>query len=203
MSTASAPVNSDLDLFQKEILGFGSLRGFVHFSTYLRGREELLLTVFNYTDGYKRPEDCTDFLVGCYARYQKPFVWIRTSDENRKRVFGHQGKDRDIPLDLDSTDKRREKMARMAEIVSEIVMRNTATRIVHPFEINHEEISQLDCLHRVLASAALIQFLKSIYVDANNPNAQHVQKDLQQLVETHFQNIEKILSSSDATDSMQ
>eukprot|EP00301_Raphidiophrys_heterophryoidea_P023437 c7329_g1_i2.p1 GENE.c7329_g1_i2~~c7329_g1_i2.p1 ORF type:complete len:131 (-),score=14.02 c7329_g1_i2:498-851(-) len=76
MSTASAPVNSDLDLFQKEILGFGSLRGFVHFSTYLRGREELLLTVFNYTDGYKRPEDCTDFLVGCYARYQKPFVWV-------------------------------------------------------------------------------------------------------------------------------
>ncbi len=36
---------SGMETFSKEMLRLGTLRGFVHFTCYLRGREELLVTI--------------------------------------------------------------------------------------------------------------------------------------------------------------
>ena len=40
-----------MEEFYKDALRFGCLQGFKHFSLYLRGREELLVTVFHGDDG--------------------------------------------------------------------------------------------------------------------------------------------------------
>ena len=39
-----------MEEFYKDALRFGCLQGFKHFSLYLRGREELLVTVFHGDD---------------------------------------------------------------------------------------------------------------------------------------------------------
>jgi len=44
-----------LDDFYKDCLRFGCLKCFKHFSLYLRGREELLVTVYHGDEGSPKP----------------------------------------------------------------------------------------------------------------------------------------------------
>lgn len=57
------------------------------------------------------------FLIGGYARYQTPFVWLRSGV-----LEGHEEQDRDVPLELKSTEKwSTTKRASVWGIVAELV----------------------------------------------------------------------------------
>ena len=74
-SAAAGSVSaSAMEEFYRDLLRFGCLRGFKHFVLYLRGREELLVTVRRPPSGEGVP-----YLVGAYARYNFPYVWLRTA----------------------------------------------------------------------------------------------------------------------------
>eukprot|EP01043_Picozoa_sp_COSAG02_P109061 COSAG02_NODE_45118_length_360_cov_0.613027_1_plen_92_part_01 len=67
-----------MENFSKQILRLGAMKGFRHVSFYLRGREELLVTVRSPggTDGAVSAEQ-TVFLLAGYELYQRPYVWVR------------------------------------------------------------------------------------------------------------------------------
>lgn len=50
---------ASMEEFYKDALRFGCLQGFKHFSLYLRGREELLVTVFHGDDGAEEGMEAT------------------------------------------------------------------------------------------------------------------------------------------------
>lgn len=50
---------ASMDEFYRDALRFGCLQGFKHFSLYLRGREELLVTVFHGDDGARGGAEAT------------------------------------------------------------------------------------------------------------------------------------------------
>eukprot|EP00741_Cyanophora_paradoxa_P021271 tig00021348_g20531.t1 len=134
-----------MDQFCKDSLRFGCLKGFKYFSLYLRGREELLVTVTNKAersdapfspskpspsratyfhsldDGLPpaspsereaadaAPSDETVFLIGGYARYKCPYVWLRS---NHSRLRSSRGPaDKDLPLKLQTTEQWRNNSA--------------------------------------------------------------------------------------------
>lgn len=95
--------------FNRECLRLGALSGFVHFSVYLRGREELLVTVRRLPtqkqlgaalkhvlastpippaspvvrETFQSQPNEVVFLVAAYSRYKAPYVWVR--DVRRQR----------------------------------------------------------------------------------------------------------------------
>ena len=113
-----------LDIFYRDALRLGTLRCFEHFQLYLKGREELVVTVYNGDDGGLSPTrseagqmfrplmsrqesvggtltnalppaspaaheldvhnpDVTVFLIGAYAKYSWPYVWLRSINKRR------------------------------------------------------------------------------------------------------------------------
>ncbi|XP_043933270.1 uncharacterized protein LOC122806697 isoform X5 [Protopterus annectens] len=140
-----------LKQFTDEMMLLGSLQGFRYFQPWLRGKEELLLTVVNedavWQSHYPLPapnvlsvqcqdqnlrlspsreemagnmEDmvppaspyereismpgtnCTLFLLAVYAKYQHPYVWIRSSHERFVNVNKNDALAHDSPLKLKS-----------------------------------------------------------------------------------------------------
>ena len=92
-----------MDRFRKQCLQLGSIKGWRHMSFYLRGKEELCVTVYhqntaaesaNLMDGRDHghvlepePEclgeadaqpDEAKFLLAGYEKYGRPYVWLRS-----------------------------------------------------------------------------------------------------------------------------
>ncbi|GAQ79892.1 hypothetical protein KFL_000400360 [Klebsormidium nitens] len=225
------------DLY-KDLLRFGCLKGFKHFSVYLRGREELLITVRTPPNAdcepvahcenavvspSKRlqrvsslrtgksfppaspaiaeavkpvaPEE-TVFLVGAYARYNWPYVWLRSQNPR----IADATLDMDLPLDLQSTREWESRRLRVWDIVEELVLMNIGHDQSNPFEVDHEALAKMNRLQRSLLSAALAYFLRELLLDGA-AYSQAVRRDLQLLLESHFNDMAKVFPGFGATDS--
>ena len=70
-----------MENFSKQILRLGAMKGFRHVSFYLRGREELLVTVRSPVGdtGSAVSAEQTVFLLAGYELYQRPYVWVSQS----------------------------------------------------------------------------------------------------------------------------
>lgn len=54
-------------------------------------------------------DECTMFLIAGYARYNRPYVWIRTNHERIVQFSGQDSSERDYPLKLRTTSSWVEK----------------------------------------------------------------------------------------------
>mmetsp|Transcript_44128 Transcript_44128/g.112628 ORF Transcript_44128/g.112628 Transcript_44128/m.112628 type:complete len:237 (-) Transcript_44128:116-826(-) len=208
-----------LDEFYKDCLRFGNLRCFTHFSLYLKGREEVLVTVYHGATspqasppfgmvgmgantlppaspatremGIDIPGE-TMFLVGAYARYSCPYVWLRS---NLRKLKSQE--ERDLPLDLPSTQRWVDGGIHVWDIVEELVIMNVFPSPHNPYEINFGALSNMPILERAMQAGALAAFLKILYIK-ECPYLRYIQDDLSRLLDMHTQDM-KALYAQNAT----
>lgn len=180
--------------FQGEMLRFGTVMGFKHFSMTLQGREEMVLKI--KTSSKTNPE--SSFLLAAYARYNSPYVWLRSDDKVLLKMTGTRNID--SPLNLQSIYNWRNGNIHPWDVISELVQFCHNTTDMNPFAIHINHFHSMKTKsHLYLSTAAMINCLQKILL-ASPPNAQyaqHISKDIFRLIKLHFQEL-KILAQKES-----
>nr|XP_015196119.1 PREDICTED: uncharacterized protein LOC107076591 [Lepisosteus oculatus] len=235
-----------LQPFLTDLATLGSLQGFRYFQPWLRGREELLLTVVNEDLGWRSPGfpgsmasspgsssssstsssgnagdlsrdeqalllsnrisegyllpaspsdreiavpemNCTLFLLAGYAKYGRPYAWIRSNHERLVNIGGADSFVRDTPMKLKSIAEWSTHGTRVWDMVSELVTLCTTPAPINPFALDLRYLERLPLAERFLGSGALINFLEMIVVHGNReePYYSRVTEDLDSLHRLH------------------
>eukprot|EP01116_Phalansterium_solitarium_P002368 TRINITY_DN12339_c0_g1_i1.p1 TRINITY_DN12339_c0_g1~~TRINITY_DN12339_c0_g1_i1.p1 ORF type:complete len:261 (-),score=76.05 TRINITY_DN12339_c0_g1_i1:391-1173(-) len=131
------------------------------------------------------------FLLGGYARYKCPFVWVR-SNHTRLLYLKHQNLGagdkqvtKDTPLDLRTTNDWKNGQVRAWDIIEEIVTATVLPPPKNPFKIDFAKLEQMDELERSLTAASLVNFLKRIHI-RQSAYEEEVFNDIQTLLDMHF-----------------
>jgi len=220
MSGSTSPErNEKLAGFLKDCLAVGCLRGFYYFELYCRGREELLVTVKAGVDGPVFPSPSSNtipvlegglppaspcakdseqmsqdavFLIGGYARYKCPFVWVRS---NHTQLLGPEKQSsKDTPLDLKTTANWKYGDIKVWDIIGEIVLAIAHPPSGNPFKIDFGKLESMPLLDRTLAAGALAFFFRRMNMK-NYPYSEEILNDTQKLLDLHFANLPLVLTS--------
>ncbi|OAD01006.1 hypothetical protein MUCCIDRAFT_112432 [Mucor lusitanicus CBS 277.49] len=193
-----------LAAFLQECLALGSLRGFKHFESFVRGREELVLCI--YTNNYTPKPSALmpkDVLGKYYTRnklsqWQSPesqspldedFRQLRSHHEQLIRAQpGHIEED-DNPLQLQKTNEWKISNVSLWEMVAEIVTMTSNPK--NPFQLDFDYIDKLPIEESVLLTGSLLAFLESVWIQANPSIAflDDVHAEIQVLQSKHIENM--------------
>ncbi|EFJ22356.1 hypothetical protein SELMODRAFT_443244 [Selaginella moellendorffii] len=195
----------------RDILSFGCLRVFRHFTTYLRGREELLITIRSEESIRRRKgavveeifawriaplnrlclqqvkSNETLFLLGAYGRYAWPYIWLRSDTEGCNHEFN-----KDRPVDLQTLRDWKIKGTKVWDIVEELISLK-APGVVNPFEVDFAALNKLQPLERATMAGATAAFLQKLLLEREQDYTQHVMDDLKRLLVCHFQHMATLL----------
>ncbi|KAL0970270.1 hypothetical protein UPYG_G00239710 [Umbra pygmaea] len=253
-----------LQHFLTDLALLGSLQGFQYFQPWLRGREELLLTIVNEDSGWRSPGfavsqasslissssssstsstyslasdpgsplpgdkqgprqgtqgpqpgqqhtprpqhhvqkgssdahllpaspsereitvpevNCTLFLLAGYAKYGRPYAWIRSNHERLVNIGGTDSMVKDTPMKLKSITDWGSKEVRVWDIVNELVCLCTIPSPTNPFTLDMRYLKSLPLPERFLSSGALLNFLEK-YVVYGNRDELHYNKVLEEV----------------------
>merc|ERR1711916_322412 len=128
--------------------------------------------------------DTTVYLIGGYARYKCPFVWLRSKPPSPDAAV----EDAEAPLKLRTTDEwpKSRNSIKVWDIIAELIERTASPPPENPFEIDLAYFDALPPLDRVLSSAALLHFLRKLHI-ARYPYEASILADMRALLETHFE----------------
>ncbi|ORY03524.1 hypothetical protein K493DRAFT_404960 [Basidiobolus meristosporus CBS 931.73] len=135
----------------------------------------------------QRDQTRTAFLIAGYARYKRPYVWLRSNHKEllKLEIDSTSNKDADNPLKLDSIAQWKANEVKVWDVIAEIVTLTQDPAPINPFAINHDFFDSLPVEECVFATGALISVLQKIYL-SNVPYADQVMSDIQQLHQRHF-----------------
>ncbi|KAI1898826.1 hypothetical protein AGOR_G00076350 [Albula goreensis] len=242
-----------LQYFLSDLAILGSLQGFRYFQPWLRGREELLLTIVNEDLGWHSPGfpvsvassfsssttgssssssseatsplsaaqptpgppqqanrnveahllpaspsereiavpeiNCTLFLLAGYAKYGRPYAWIRSNHERLVNIGGTDSMVRDTPMKLKSITDWGSQGTRVWDVVSELVCLCTIPPPANPFALDMRYLQTLPLSERFLVSGALINFLEILVVQCSQeePFYSKVVEEMDPLRRLHVQ----------------
>uniref|UniRef100_A0A3P8SAJ4 Si:dkey-19b23.7 n=1 Tax=Amphiprion percula TaxID=161767 RepID=A0A3P8SAJ4_AMPPE len=181
-----------LQHFLSDLALLGSLQGFKYFQPWLRGKEELLLTVVNEdlvsfclqnvepsSEEHLLPAspsereiavpevNCTLFLLAGYVKYGRPYAWIRSNHERLVNIGGTDSMVKDTPMKLKSIADWQTRGIRVWDIVSELVCLCTVPSPTNPFALDMCYIKSLPLPDRFLVTGALLNFLEMYVIYSN------------------------------------
>ncbi|KAL0080887.1 hypothetical protein J3Q64DRAFT_1200265 [Phycomyces blakesleeanus] len=212
-NTMSKPSRDSVRLatFLDKCRMFGSLKGFKHFEVLQRGREEVLLSVYDpkhinhqqaentkskrliesmspLDKDFEKYQDRTVFLIAGYARYRCPYVWLRSHHALLAQEQDDEIVNTDNPLRLETTVAWKTKEVALWEIVQEIISMTVDPCPENPFEISMEIFDSLDAEQSIMLSASLLVFLKELWLQSEPdvPFVNQVFKDINTLEKRHF-----------------
>ncbi|KAB5579312.1 hypothetical protein PHYPO_G00193640 [Pangasianodon hypophthalmus] len=262
--------NTRLQHFLSDLAILGSLQGFLYFQPWLRGKEELLLTVVNEDLGWPSPGfpasvassctsptcsssysldsdcassplpsegpqpqqrphspqasqqqpsrsndlhhlpaspsereiavpeiNCTLFLLAGYAKYGRPYAWIRSNHERLMSVGGADSLAKDRPMKLKSIRDwvLTSQGTRVWDVVNELVGLCTMPPPDNPFSLDMRYLQTLPLPERFLATGALLNFLEMIVVQGSRkePFYDLVVEEIKSLRQLHFQSLAELL----------
>ena len=140
----------------------------------------------------------TTFLVGAYAKYDRPYAWVRSGPLAGQDDAAEQ----DLPLDLECTKNWEEGVYRAWDVVEELVFMRVFPAPANAFEVNHFALKHVPRDDRYLLTGALVAFLRDVAADEGaaatrrrdgngNGNAfdAAVTRDVEKLVRSHFADV--------------
>jgi hypothetical protein len=138
----------------------------------------------------------TTFLVGAYAKYDRPYAWVRSGPLAGQDDAAEQ----DLPLDLECTKNWEEGVYRAWDVVEELVFMRVFPAPANAFEVNHFALKHVPRDDRYLLTGALVAFLRDVAADEGaaatrrrngNGNAFEaaVTRDVEKLVRSHFADV--------------
>ncbi|XP_075062513.1 uncharacterized protein LOC142151097 [Mixophyes fleayi] len=224
-----------LHQFLSDLALLGSLQGFRYFQPWLRGREEILLTVVNddlscpqlrspvslssdtschlptYSSDQSTPRTsavlppaspcdreiaipethCTLFLLAAYAKYGRPYVWVRS---NHQRFTGTELSDKDSPLKLPSYSEWDTKDIGVWHIVWDIVSICVFPPPRNPLAVDFAYLKSLPLSERSLSSGALVNFFHCLLLREarGTPLYTYVWEELADLTRLHAQTLQEL-----------
>jgi len=129
------------------------------------------------------------FLIGGYAHYNCPYVWVREGHSLLGPAFEHADA-MDVPVRLNTTQAWRNRAVAVWEIVAELVVAYASPSPSNPFEMRPGAVEDLPLMDALLASAGLAAFLREVHV-SGTPYAPHVEPDLLRVLDFHFTRLPK------------
>ncbi|KAL1512071.1 hypothetical protein AB1Y20_005344 [Prymnesium parvum] len=132
------------------------------------------------------------FLIGGYAHYNCPHVWVREGHHLLGPAFA-QPDAMDVPLRLQSTQAWKHRTVAVWEIVAELISEYSSPRPSNPFELQKSAIEDLPHMDGLLMSAAIASFLREIYI-ASPTYSPLVEQDLLRMLDVHFNRMVRLSS---------
>ena len=139
----------------------------------------------------------TTFLVGAYAKYDRPYAWVRSGP---LAGVADDAAEQDLPLDLECTKRWEEGAHRAWDVVEELVRMRVFPAPANAFEVDHAELGRAPRDDRYLLTGALVAFLRDVAADEGAAARRRrgdgggafeaaVTRDLEKLVRRHFADV--------------
>ncbi|KAK1797100.1 hypothetical protein P4O66_008490, partial [Electrophorus voltai] len=140
--------------------------------------------------------NCTLFLLAGYAKYGRPYAWIRSNHERLVNIGGSDSLVKDTPMKLKSiTDwVLTSQGTRVWDIVNELVGLCTMPPPDNPFSLDMCYLQTLPLPKRFLVTGALLNFLEMIVVQGirEEPFYDMVVEEIEPLRRMHFQSFTEV-----------
>lgn len=111
--------------------------------------------------------NCTLFLLAGYAKYGRPYAWIRSNHERLVNIGGTDSMVKDTPMKLKSIADWTSKDVHVWDMVSEMVGLCTMPPPDNPFALDRSYLQALPLPDRFLVTGALLSCLEDLVVRGN------------------------------------
>ena len=139
---------------------------------------------------------CTLFLLACYARYHRPYAWVRTNHHRLIRLNAQDATEKDHPLKLRSTSQwNLPGRVRVWDIIAELVTISCQPMPPNPFQVDFDYFDSLEPHERALASGAMTRILLQILTSGTRRYNTKVKDDLLLISQRHFASMVYVMAN--------
>ncbi|KAL1916299.1 uncharacterized protein VTP21DRAFT_5916 [Calcarisporiella thermophila] len=128
--------------------------------------EDTVVPVSPLDQDLKNDTTKTNFLIAAYARYRRPYVWLR-SNQDQQRLHSSTSSidtEEDCPLELDTVINWKTKDIKLWDIVAELLKLTLSPPPINPFTVDHTFFDNLPLEEAVVATGSMINFLSTLYL---------------------------------------
>eukprot|EP00058_Branchiostoma_floridae_P017812 XP_002603301.1 hypothetical protein BRAFLDRAFT_71404 [Branchiostoma floridae] len=142
--------------------------------------------------GAIKASDQTLFLIAGYARYNCPYVWIRSHHHRLVNLTHASSADKDNPLKLNATNNWGREEIHLWDILAELVHLCTVPAPRNPFAVDLVYFQQLPLADQVTSTGAMVWLLQQILKHSGNKEyTGKVFEDLHDVTKLHFQSLQQ------------
>ncbi|RIB01785.1 hypothetical protein C2G38_951962 [Gigaspora rosea] len=131
------------------------------------------------------------FLIAGYARYKRPYVWLRSNHKRLIQLQDDQKLETDNPLKLDTIAAWKMQDVKLWDIIAEVITLSLSPPPENPFEINHSYYDTLPLEECAVSTGAMVDFLQKVYLKDTN-HSDKVFEDIKILQQRHFAAFEEM-----------
>ncbi|XP_066266640.1 uncharacterized protein [Branchiostoma lanceolatum] len=136
--------------------------------------------------------DQTLFLIAGYARYNCPYVWIRSHHHRLVNLTHASSADKDNPLKLNATNNWGREEVHLWDILVELVHLCTVPAPRNPFAVDLVYFQQLPLADQVTSTGAMVWLLQQVLKRSGNKEyTGKVFEDLHDVTKLHFHSLQQ------------